>query len=77
MGCGQRDQKAVLRRVAITEEGLQLEEHNGRGGYLHDSEDCWRAFLKRKSLYRAFRRDLPRKDREDLLLKLRAQRSGK
>jgi len=59
------------------EDGLQLEGHSGRGGYLHNSEDCWRAFLKRKSLYRAFRRELPRKDREDLLVKLRAQWSGK
>ena len=77
MGCGRRDDKTALRRVAITDEGLQPEEHRGRGGYLHDSEDCWRAFLKRKSLHRAFRRDLPRKDREDLLVMLRAQWSGK
>ncbi len=77
LGCGRRDDKSVLRRVAITDEGLQPEEYRGRGGYLHNSEDCWRAFLKRKSLYRAFRRDLPRKDREDLLVKLRAQWSGK
>jgi len=77
MGCGRRDDKTVLRRVAITDEGLQPEEHGGRGGYLHESEDCWGAFLKRKSLYRAFRRDLPRKDREDLLVKLRRRWSGK
>jgi predicted RNA-binding protein YlxR (DUF448 family) len=77
MGCGQRDGKTALRRVALTNEGLQPDEHRGRGGYLHDSEDCWGAFLKRKSTYRAFRRDLPRKDREDLLGKLRAQRSWK
>lgn len=77
LGCGQRDDKAALLRIAVTDKGLQPEEFKGRGGYLHPSEDCWRAFLKRKSLYRAFRRDLPRKDREELLETLRAQWSGK
>jgi predicted RNA-binding protein YlxR (DUF448 family) len=76
LGCGKRDEKSVLFRVAVTEEGLQPEEYSGRGGYLHNSEDCWRAFLKRKSLYRAFRRDLPRKDREELLGKLRLNGVG-
>jgi len=77
LGCGQRDAKTALRRITITEDGLQPEEFRGRGGYLHFSEDCWRAFLKRKKMYRAFRRDLSRKDREDLVGRLRAQWGGK
>lgn len=77
LGCGQRDAKTAMRRVAIMENGLEPEEVRGRGGYLHNREDCWRAFLKRKSLYRAFRRDLPRGDREDLVETLRAQWGGK
>lgn len=77
LGCGRRDEKTALLRVAVTEDGLAPEASRGRGGYLHYSEDCWRAFLKRKSLYRAFRRALSRGDREALVGRLRAQWGGK
>lgn len=77
VGCGKRDSKQVLQRFAAGPNGFELEYAQGRGGYLHNREDCWRAFLKRKSLYRAFRRDMSLEEKEVILGKLRRRWSEK
>jgi len=77
LGCGQRDSQKALQRVAVGPNGFELDRAQGRGGYLHNQENCWRAFLKRKNLYRAFRRDMSLEDRQALLGKLRRQWSEK
>ena len=56
-------------RLAATADGLlKVSSGNeGRGGYLHGSDVCWHAFVKRKSVYRAFRAEIPRSARETLI----------
>lgn len=41
-----------------------------RGGYLHKNENCWGAFVRRKSLYRAFHVEIGREEKEKLIQKL-------
>ncbi len=48
-------------------------EGNGRGGYLHTIPECWQAFIKRKSVYRAFHREVSKDARENLVQELKAQ----
>ena len=76
-GCGQRDSQEALQRFVIGNTGYELGCAEGRGGYLHIRESCWQAFLKRKSLYRTFRRDMSHEDREALVMKLRRRWSEK
>ncbi len=42
----------------------------GRGGYLHKREDCWSAFVRRKSVYRAFHVEIRREAKEKLIREL-------
>jgi len=42
----------------------------GRGGYLHQRAECWQGFLKRKSLYRAFRVEIDKGVKEKLVREL-------
>jgi predicted RNA-binding protein YlxR (DUF448 family) len=44
---------------------------NGRGGYLHRAEPCWQAFIRRKSLHRAFRLEISRDAKEKLVRELK------
>lgn len=44
---------------------------HGRGGYLHRAQDCWQAFLRRKSSYRAFRREISKGVKEQLIERLK------
>jgi hypothetical protein len=44
---------------------------NGRGGYLHPVHSCWQAFLRRKSLHRAFHVEIGKDVREKIILELR------
>ena len=71
LGCGARDDQRALIRLTVTAEGdLKIDERQGRGGYLHRSQDCWRAFLARRSQYRAFRIEIGRTQKEELLREL-------
>lgn len=73
LGCGARDdQNVLLRIVALGNGELQLDRQGkGRGGYLHKAEGCWQAFLRKRSLHRAFRLEIGRESREKLILTLR------
>jgi predicted RNA-binding protein YlxR (DUF448 family) len=44
----------------------------GRGGYVHPLPQCWDAFAKRKSVYRAFHMEISREARKRLVQELRA-----
>lgn len=62
----------LLRLVAQSEGELKLDRlGKGRGGYLHKAEACWKAFLRKKSLYRAFHVEIGREVREKLIVNLR------
>ncbi|HBA39692.1 MAG TPA: DUF448 domain-containing protein [Deltaproteobacteria bacterium] len=76
LGCGAKDdQEALLRLVVEGDGGLRVDRlEKGRGGYLHKTEACWRAFLQKKNLYRAFHSEVSRKAREKLILTLRDRR---
>jgi len=59
-------------RLTVTTEGeLKIDDHRGRGGYLHHEPKCWQAFLSRKSHYRAFRVEVNREQREGLIRHLK------
>jgi predicted RNA-binding protein YlxR (DUF448 family) len=45
----------------------------GRGGYVHDREECFEAFAKRKSVYRAFRAEISKTARDLLMRELKAR----
>jgi len=50
---------------------LQIDTQGaGRGGYLHQRAECWRGFLKRKSLYRAFHVEIDKGAKERLVREL-------
>jgi len=44
----------------------------GRGGYLHKTENCWDLFLRRKSVARAFRAEVGKPAKERLISNLRS-----
>lgn len=44
---------------------------NGRGGYLHNDEKCWQAFIRRKNVYRAFHLEIGKATKEKLVEELR------
>lgn len=55
LGCGARDDRANLIRLAVTApDQLAIEPQKGRGGYLHRNPNCQQAFISRKGQYRAF-----------------------
>jgi predicted RNA-binding protein YlxR (DUF448 family) len=61
----------MLRLVVWNEGELRLERTGkGRGGYLHKDQECWRSFLRRKSLYRAYRQEIGRAAKERLIHEL-------
>jgi predicted RNA-binding protein YlxR (DUF448 family) len=76
LGCGRTDDQAALLRVAIVDKG-ELEINRlakGRGGYLHAADSCWNLFVVKKSVYRAFRKEIDRAARERLVSALRERR---
>ncbi|MGE5218443.1 MAG: YlxR family protein [Chloroflexota bacterium] len=74
LGCGARDDQRGLLRLALTDDGrLCVDRHRGRGGYLHRNEDCWRKFLARKGLYRAFHVEVSRAAKEQLVRELKGR----
>ena len=45
IGCGERDQQALLIRFSLSQDGtLALGAGSGRGGYLHRRQQCVQAF---------------------------------
>ena len=74
LGCNAVDGQGALLRIVIQDSGeLKVDRlGTGRGGYLHRTEKCWESFLRRKSLYRAFRQEVTRPVKEKLVLALRA-----
>ena len=74
MGCGARDEAAGMIRLAVIEQGqLELNRQSGRGGYLHRVENCWKMFINRKSHFRAFRTEISRAAKENLVQRLKAR----
>jgi predicted RNA-binding protein YlxR (DUF448 family) len=75
LGCGARDdQHKLIRLTAPDANQLKIDpEGDGRGGYLHYAPDCWQAFTKKKSVYRAFHREIARDARENLVRELKEQ----
>ena len=76
LGCNAADGQEALLRIVIQEGGeLKVDRlGTGRGGYLHPAASCWESFLRRKSLYRAFRHEVTRPAKEKLAQALRAAR---
>jgi predicted RNA-binding protein YlxR (DUF448 family) len=72
LGCGFRDEQHKLIRLTVDGRGeLRLRQSDGgRGGYLHAAPECWQAFLKRKSHYRAFRAEIAKSAKEKLVHEL-------
>ena len=69
-----RDLQEQLIRVTLADQNrLILDARRGRGGYLHPNENCWRAFIGRKSHYRAFRSEVSRAAKEQLILELQCR----
>lgn len=66
-----------MRLVVLPGDRLErVERGAGRGGYLHAREKCWEAFLRRRSLNRAFRVEVGRQSKERLVLALREESVG-
>jgi predicted RNA-binding protein YlxR (DUF448 family) len=62
----------MMRITAPEANRLNIARHGqGRGGYLHAAEACWQAFLKRKSVYRAFHIEVSKAAKEELVRALR------
>ncbi|MGH7827340.1 MAG: YlxR family protein [Candidatus Binatia bacterium] len=71
LGCGRSDDQGKLVRVVMKSDGeLEIDRLDGRGGYLHAARDCWQAFLKRRSHYRAFRAEIAKDAKEKLVNEL-------
>jgi predicted RNA-binding protein YlxR (DUF448 family) len=73
MGCGARDDQRKLIRLVVTDQAnLKIDQDgSGRGGYLHRDEECWQAFVRRKSLYRAFHVPLTKDAKEQVVQQLK------
>jgi predicted RNA-binding protein YlxR (DUF448 family) len=71
LGCGARAEQAELIRLAVTPDGrLIVSRDAGRGGYLHRRDTCWHQFVARKSHFRAFRVEVSRAAKENLVKEL-------
>jgi predicted RNA-binding protein YlxR (DUF448 family) len=73
LGCGLQDEQNRLIRLRVSEGGgLSADENRaGRGGYLHRARECWEKFVKRKSVYRAFRAEITRDAKQALVQELK------
>ncbi len=73
LGCGDRDNKGNLLRLVATPSGELIVDQmgTGRGGYLHEMETCWKAFVGKKKVYRAFHLEIGREARGKLIQVLR------
>jgi predicted RNA-binding protein YlxR (DUF448 family) len=68
-----REEQNKLIRLRVGEQGeLKVDRlANGRSGYLHAAPSCWQAFVRKKSLHRAFRVEVGREIREKVVRELR------
>jgi uncharacterized protein len=73
LGCGGRDDRDHLIRLAVEQGRLVLERHRGRGGYLHERAECRRQFIGRKGLYRAFRLEISRTVKANFIKELESR----
>jgi predicted RNA-binding protein YlxR (DUF448 family) len=73
LGCGARDDQNRLIRLVVTDQAtLKIDKQaSGRGGYLHPVQQCWQTFVRRKSLYRAFRKEIKKEAKEKLIQDLK------
>lgn len=72
LGCGARAPKAELMRMVVNGAGqLELAGDGQRGGYLHRRPECWSGFVNRKSHFRAFRVEVAKAAKENLLRDLK------
>lgn len=67
------NQQKLLRLTVADQQRLVIDRDNGRGGYLHRDAMCWRKFVGRKGLYRAFRVEVSRAAKEQLIETIRGQ----
>ena len=69
LGCGERADKRELIRLHAGASGELIADLSGagRGGYLHRSQECWRKFTRRKSVYRAFHIEIGKTAKEKLV----------
>ena len=68
LGCGARDDKDKLIRLAVTDQDqLRVDSYRGRGGYLHRDPSCHKAFVNRKGHYRAFHVEISRTAKAKLI----------
>ncbi|HEY7558839.1 MAG TPA: YlxR family protein [Candidatus Binatia bacterium] len=72
LGCGARDDRGQLIRLRAGAQGELIADNSraGRGGYLHCARECWEKFLRRKSVYRAFHRDIAKSEKVKLVQEL-------
>jgi predicted RNA-binding protein YlxR (DUF448 family) len=70
LGCGARDVQQKLIRLTVDQGYLKIEGIQGRGGYLHQNQECWQAFISRKGHYRAFHVEISRAHKEELIREL-------
>ena len=74
VGCGEMKEKKSLIRIIRTPEGRILLDRtgraNGRGAYICDDPACLAAARKKKSLNRAFRRQVSDEIWEELTLSI-------
>lgn len=72
LGCGlTEEQNKLIRVIRGNDGGLKIDRLSaGRGGYLHAAQNCWLAFLKRRSHFRAFRVEIEKSAKERLLNEL-------
>jgi predicted RNA-binding protein YlxR (DUF448 family) len=75
LGCGARDEQSKLIRLTASHANLLKidQQGSGRGGYLHRVQECWHAFVKRKSVYRAFHFEVSKDAKENLVRELKGR----
>jgi len=75
VGCGGRDDRDNLLRLAVTERGdlMIAKEKVGRGGYVHRDRACWQGLLRKKSFYRAFHVEISKGATEKIVHELRTR----
>lgn len=72
LGCGARNEQSALLRIVERAGELCVDRlAEGRGAYLHRREECWGAFVRKKSLYRALRVEVGREAKQRLVQALR------
>ncbi len=73
LGCGAQDVRKRMIRLRVGTQGQLFADDSGagRGGYLHRLEDCWKNFVRRKSVYRAFRVEVGKSFKEKIVQEIR------